>query len=183
MELAQQQGLLQYNEKRAHTASAVPAWKSPTVQSKVTVPPWATSYHSTGGAQAMALDYAAGSDEESPVPKARSQSEIRVELTELGIASCWCQLAMEVPLQKQDGPFTNVVAFLDGLECQVLSRKAWDESVFPAPLAEPNIPWRSTHLSYILGCMVDLGGCSAEPSGELGGVAHRITVRGKCPRL
>ena len=72
MELVQQQGLPQYKERRAHTASAVPAQKSPTMQSKVTVPPWATSSHSMGGAQATALDYAAGSDEESPFPKGRS---------------------------------------------------------------------------------------------------------------
>ena len=69
-ELAQQQGLPQYKERRAHTTSAAPARKSPTMQLKVTVPPWAMSSRSMGGAQAVALDYTAGSDEESPFPKA-----------------------------------------------------------------------------------------------------------------
>ena len=69
IELAQQQGLPQYKE-RACTASAVPAWKSPTVQLKVTVPPWAMNSCSMGGAQAMALDYTAGYDEEIPFPEA-----------------------------------------------------------------------------------------------------------------
>ena len=68
-ELAQQQGLPQYRERRACTAAAVSAWKSPTVQWKVTVPPRAISSCSTGGAQATALDYAADSDEESPFPE------------------------------------------------------------------------------------------------------------------
>ena len=68
MELAQQQGLLQYRQRRACTAS-VPAWKSPTVQLKVTVPPWAMSSHSMGGAQAAALDYTADSNGESPFPE------------------------------------------------------------------------------------------------------------------
>ena len=34
---------------------------------------------------------------------------------ELGIISYWGQLAAEVPLQKQDGPFTDVIAYLDDL--------------------------------------------------------------------
>ena len=111
--------------------------------------------------------------------------EMQAELTELGIASCWSQPATGVLLQKQDGPFTNVIAFLDGLVCHVLSWKAWDELVFPAPLAEPSIPHRSTHLSYILGCMVDLGGTlpplrfhMTESSGEFVGVAHGSLFEG-----
>ena len=77
--------------------------------------------------------------------------ETGVALTELSIASCWGQPATEVLLQKQDGPFTDVIAILDGLACCMLTWKAWDKLVFPAPLAEPSIPHRSTHLSYILG--------------------------------
>ena len=76
--------------------------------------------------------------------------EMGVELTELGIAACWGQLVAEVPLQKQDGSFANVIAFLDGLVHHVPSQKVWDELVFPAPLAEPCILHRSTHLGYIL---------------------------------
>ena len=38
-EPAQHQGLPQYRERRAHATSVAPAWKSPTVQLKVTVPP------------------------------------------------------------------------------------------------------------------------------------------------
>ena len=41
--------------------------------------------------------------------------EMGAELTELGIASCWDQLAVEVPLQKQNGPFTDVIAYLDDM--------------------------------------------------------------------
>ena len=52
--------------------------------------------------------------------------EMRAELTKLRINSCWGQLAGEVPLQKQDGPFTDVIAYLDDLLCQMLTQKAWD---------------------------------------------------------
>ena len=41
--------------------------------------------------------------------------EMGAELTELRIASCWGQPAAEVLLQKQDGPFTDVIAYLDDL--------------------------------------------------------------------
>ena len=41
--------------------------------------------------------------------------ETGVQLTELRIASCLDQPAAEVPLQKQDGPFTDVIAYLDDL--------------------------------------------------------------------
>ena len=69
MELAQQQGLPWYRERRAHATLAAPTWKSPTVQLKVTVPPLAMSSRSMGGAQAAVLDYAADSDGESPFPE------------------------------------------------------------------------------------------------------------------
>ena len=68
-ELAQQQGLPQHRERRAHTATVVSACKSPTVQSKVTVLPQAMSSCSMGGAQVVVLDYAADSNEESPFPR------------------------------------------------------------------------------------------------------------------
>ena len=41
--------------------------------------------------------------------------ETGAELTELRIASCWGQPTMEVLLQKQDGPFTDVITYLDDL--------------------------------------------------------------------
>ena len=111
--------------------------------------------------------------------------ETGAELTELGITSCWGQLAAEVPLQKQDGPFADVIAYLDDLAWCMLTWKAWDELVFPAPLTEPSVPCKSNHLGYIPGCMVDLGGtlpplrfCMTKPSGEFVGVAHSLLFKG-----
>ena len=60
--------------------------------------------------------------------------ETEAELTELGITSCWGQPAGEVPLLKQDGPFTDVIAYLDHLVQCVPTQKVWDELVFPVPL-------------------------------------------------
>ena len=39
--------------------------------------------------------------------------EMGAELIELNITSCWSQPLVEVPLQKQDGPFADVIAYLD----------------------------------------------------------------------
>ena len=111
--------------------------------------------------------------------------EMGAELTELRIASCWSQLAVEIPLQKQDGPFADVIAYLDDLARCMLTWKAWDELVFPAPLTEPSVPCKSNHLGYILVCTVDLGGAlpllrfhMTEPSGKLVGVAHGLLFEG-----
>ena len=76
--------------------------------------------------------------------------EMGTELTKLRIASCWGQLAMEVPLQKQDGPFTDVIVYLDDLVWHVLTQKVWDELVFPAPLTELVCPARATTLAVSL---------------------------------
>ena len=100
------------------------------------------------------------------------------ELTELGIASCRGQLAAEVLLQKQDGPFADVIAYLGDLAWCMLTQKVWDELVFPAPLTGPSVPSKSNHLGYILGRTVDLGGTLpplrfhvTETSGKFVGVA------------
>ena len=55
------------------------------------------------------------------------------QVSPLGIASCWGQSVVEVPLQKQDGPFADVIAYLDNLARHMLTRKAWDELVFLSP--------------------------------------------------
>ena len=41
--------------------------------------------------------------------------EMGAEVIELNITACWGQPPGEVPLQKQDGPFADVIAYLDDL--------------------------------------------------------------------
>ena len=93
--------------------------------------------------------------------------------------------ATKVLLQKQDGLFTDEIAYLDALAQHVPARKAWDELVFPAPLTEPSMPCKSNHLGYILGYTVDLGGALpplrfriTEPSGKCVGVAYGLLFEG-----
>ena len=90
-----------------------------------------------------------------------------------------------VLLQKQDGPFADVIAYLDDLVQHVPTWKAWDELVFPAPLTKPRVFHKSNHLGYILGHTVDLGGALpplrfhvTEPSGEFVEVACGLLFKG-----
>ena len=114
MELVQQQGLPQYRESSTHTASAVPAWKSPTVQLKVTVPSLAMSSHSMGGAQAMALDYTADSNGESPFPETSQHCVMRgspkkVWPDSMWEVTKWLEACIET-LREEDVPWWPLVA-------------------------------------------------------------------------
>ena len=66
MELTQQQGLLQLGKRRSWAVPNTAAWRTPTVQLVVNVPPQTVSSCSTGGVQAMSLDYKEDSDRGSP---------------------------------------------------------------------------------------------------------------------
>ena len=74
-ELAKEQGLLSYKERRAHIASSevhvasleTLAQRAPAVKSKVTVPPRARSSCSGEGSPVTALDQLSGPEEEVPL--------------------------------------------------------------------------------------------------------------------
>ena len=76
--------------------------------------------------------------------------EMGVELTKMEITSCWSQGAAPIPLQKKDGPFVDIIGFLDELVRYEPSRRAWNELMFPPLLSEEGAPCRSQHLGHIL---------------------------------
>ena len=113
IELAQQQELPQYRERRVFATLVVPAWKSPTVQSKVTIPPRTMSSCSTGGAQAMVLDYTADSDGESPFPETSQHHVMRgspkkVWPDPMWEVTKWLEAHVET-LKKEDVPWWLLV--------------------------------------------------------------------------
>ena len=83
--------------------------------------------------------------------------ETGAELVEADIASCWGQLLEEVPCQKDEGPFMEVISHLDELAQHMPNRKAWDKLIFPTPPAELHAPCQSRHLGYIMGPTMDQG--------------------------
>ena len=98
MELVQQQGLPQYKERRAHATLVAPAWKSPTMQLKVTIPPHAMSSYSMEGAEAAALDDAADSNGESPFPETTCvmrDSPKKVQPDPMWEATKWLEVCIE----------------------------------------------------------------------------------------
>ena len=110
--------------------------------------------------------------------------ETGAELVEADIASCWGQLLEEVPHQKDEGSFAEVIC-LDELAQHVPTRKAWDELIFLPPPAEPHAPHQSGHLGYIMGCTVDLGSalpplwfCISGPNGEFICIAWGLLFKG-----
>ena len=101
------------------------------------------------------------------------------------ITLCWSEGVAQIPWQKKDGPFTDVIAFLDELARHVPSRKAWDKLVFLSPLSEDNVPCKSHHLGHILGCIVDLNNSLpafqfqvTKPDGEFVGVMRGLLFEG-----
>ena len=83
--------------------------------------------------------------------------ETGVELVEADIASCWGQPLEEVPCQKDELPFMEVISHLDELAQHVPTKKALNELIFPTPPAEPHAPCQSRHLGYIMGHTMNLG--------------------------
>ena len=81
----------------------------------------------------------------------------RAELVEAKVIFCWNEPLWEVPCQRDEGVFPEVISHLDQLAKCLPTRQDWDELVFPPPPAEPHMPCRSGHLGYIRGCVVDLG--------------------------
>ena len=80
----------------------------------------------------------------------------QAELVEAEVILCWNEPPQEVPHQRDEGIFAEVISHLDQLAKRLPTRRAWDELVFPPPPAEPHMPHWSGHLGYIRGHMVDL---------------------------
>ena len=70
---------------------------------------------------------------------------------------CWSELPRDVPCQRDEGAYVNVISYLDELATHWPSRKAWDELMWPPVSSVPHMLHQAEHLSYIQGCMVELG--------------------------
>ena len=81
----------------------------------------------------------------------------QVEWVEAKVILCWNEPLWEVPHQRDEGIFAEVIFCLDQLAKCFPTRWAWDELVFLPPPAEPHMPHQSGHLGYIRGHIVDLG--------------------------
>ena len=108
-----------------------------------------------------------------------------VELVEAEAILCWNELPWEVPCQRDEGIFAEVISCLDQLAKCLPTSWAWNELVFPPPPAKPHMPHRSGHLGYIRGCVVALGQmlpslrfCVSEPDIEFICMAWGVLFEG-----
>ena len=62
--------------------------------------------------------------------------ETRAELEEAKVALCWNEPLWEIPHQRHESAFAEVISHLDQLAKCLPTRWAWDELVFPLPSAE-----------------------------------------------
>ena len=103
--------------------------------------------------------------------------ETQAELVEVEVALCSNELPQEVPHQRNEGPFVEVISHLDQLAKHLLRRQAWDELVFMLPSAKPRMPCRSEHSGYIMALRADaaLLVISHQPTG-LGVCLHGVRL-------
>ena len=59
--------------------------------------------------------------------------------------------------QRDNGPTTHVISYLDELAVHLPTSKAWDELVWPTMAANPHVPTKAKSYSYCQGQAVDLG--------------------------
>ena len=63
----------------------------------------------------------------------------------------------DIPHQRDEGTYTNVISYLDELATHQPLQKAWDELIWPPPSAVPNMQHQNEHVGYIQGCVVEYG--------------------------
>ena len=112
-------------------------------------------------------------------------TEIVAEQAELDITSWWGLGAREIPVQKRNSPFTNVITFLDEYMRHQPSSCEWDKFVHPPPLVLNDTPCWGLHLGHILGWIVDIGNSMlvywfhmTEPDGEFVDVMRGLIFKG-----
>ena len=71
--------------------------------------------------------------------------------------SCWSEPLGDVPHQRDEGAYANVISYLDELATCHPLRKAWDELVWPPASSVPHMPCQIEHIGYVQGCIVELG--------------------------
>ena len=168
-----QQGLLQPGKRRPQAAE-VAAAQTPTIQSVVNVPPQAVSSHSTGGAQAMSLDYKEDSDGENPFHETSRCIMMRsspggTHLDPLWQTMMWLEACRDSLGEEEITWWPQVMPLTDGgtaaakeLTKHLVSAWRWTAKLSTMPLCPPaptmlNIgqflkgcPWEGDHTPWLL---------------------------------
>ena len=83
--------------------------------------------------------------------------ETDVDLMMVSIKCCWEPAPRTLHHQRENGPTTHIISYLDELAVRVPTREAWDQMVWPTMVAIPHVPTKAKSYSYCWGQVVDLG--------------------------
>ena len=75
----------------------------------------------------------------------------------VSIKHCWEPAPRTLHHQRDNGPTTHVISYLDKLAVCHLTCKAWDELVWPSTAATLQVPTKAKPCGYCWGQAVDLG--------------------------
>ena len=75
----------------------------------------------------------------------------------VSIKHCWWQTPGTLHHQRDNGPTTHVISYLDELAVPCLTSEAWDKLVWPTTAVTPRVPTEAESYGYCWNQAVDLG--------------------------
>ena len=83
--------------------------------------------------------------------------ETGMDLTVASIKLCWEPTPRALGHQRENGPTTHIISYLDELAVHIPSLDAWDQMVWQTAVAIPHAPTEAELYGYCWGQVVDLG--------------------------
>ena len=83
--------------------------------------------------------------------------ETDIDLTMVSVKYCWEPAPRTLHHQKENGPTTHVISYLDKLAVCIPTIEAWDQMVWPNTVAILCVPTKAESYGYCWGQAVDLG--------------------------
>ena len=79
-----------------------------------------------------------------------------VDLTMVSVKCCWEPAPRTLHHQRENGPTTHIISYLNKLAVCIPTREAWDQMVWPTMATIPCVPTEAESYSYCWGQAVDL---------------------------
>ena len=83
--------------------------------------------------------------------------ETDVDLMMANIKHCWQPALRTLHHQRENGPTTHLISYLDELAIHMPTLEAWDQIVWPTTAVIPHVSTRAESYGYCQGQAVDLG--------------------------
>ena len=83
--------------------------------------------------------------------------ETDVDLKMASVKHCWEPAPRTLHHQRENGPTTHIISYLDKLAVRIPTIEAWDQMVWPIMVAILCVPTKAESYGYCQGQTVDLG--------------------------